>query len=108
MDAEAAYYGLLHGFKQHLNDVKIKKIAALDHVPTEAELHDIMSEYVRSEKVACKDIKLRTFITEGNSRNDLASHVYDVTYENTVWAVSLSIALRMSGVSNSPNFLRSL
>ena len=82
--AEAAYYGLLHGFKQHLNDVKIKKIAALDPVPTEAELHDIMSEYVRSEKVACKDIKLRTFITEGNSRNDLASHVYDVTYESIV------------------------
>ena len=82
--AEAAYYGLLHGFKQHLNDVKIKKIAALDHVPTEAEFHDIMSEYVRSEKVACKDIKLRTFITEGNSRNDLASHVYDVTYESIV------------------------
>ena len=82
--AEAAYYGLLHGFKQHLNDVKIKKIAALDHVPTDAELHDIMSEYVRSEKVACKDIKLRTFITEGNSRNDLASHVYDVTYESIV------------------------
>ena len=82
--AEAAYYGLLHGFKQHLNDVKIKKIAALDHVPTEAELHDIMSEYVRSEKVACKDIKLRTFIAEGNSRNDLASHVYDVTYESIV------------------------
>ena len=82
--AEAAYYGLLHGFKQHLNDVKIKKIAALDHVPTEAELHDIMSEYVRSEKVACKDIKLRPFITEGNSRNDLASHVYDVTYESIV------------------------
>ena len=82
--AEAAYYGLLHGFKQHLNDVKIKKIAALDHVPTEAELHDIMSDYVRSEKVACKDIKLRTFITEGNSRNDLASHVYDVTYESIV------------------------
>ena len=82
--AEAAYYGLLHGFKQHLNNVKIKKIAALDHVPTEAELHDIMSEYVRSEKVACKDIKLRTFITEGNSRNDLASHVYDVTYESIV------------------------
>ena len=82
--AEAAYYGVLHGFKQHLNDVKIKKIAALDHVPTEAELHDIMNEYVRSEKVACKDIKLRTFITEGNSRNDLASHVYDVTYESIV------------------------
>ncbi len=40
-----------------------------------------MSQYVRSEKVAWKDIKLRTFITEGKSRNDLASHVYDITYE---------------------------
>lgn len=82
--AETAYYGLLHGFKQHLNNEKIKKIAALDHVPSEEELHEIMNEYVRSEKVACKDIKLRTFITEGNSRNDLASHVYDVTYESIV------------------------
>ena len=40
-----------------------------------------MSQHIRSEKVAWKDIKLRTFITEGNSRNDLASHVYDITYE---------------------------
>ena len=51
-------------------------------MPTHEELEDIIHEYVRSEKVAWKDIKLRTFITEGNSRNDLASHVYDVTYES--------------------------
>lgn len=50
-------------------------------MPTHDELEKILEQFVRSEKVAWKDIKLRTFITEGNSRNDLASHVYDVTYE---------------------------
>lgn len=50
-------------------------------MPTHEELEKILEQFVRSEKVAWKDIKLRTFITEGNSRNDLASHVYDVTYE---------------------------
>ena len=82
--AEVAFYGLLHGFKQHLNQEKIKKIAALGHTPPVKELEGILNEYVRSEKVAWKDIKLRTFITEGNSRNDLASHVYDITYESLV------------------------
>ena len=80
--AEVAFYGLLHGFKQHLNEQKIQKIASLGHTPTAEELSDILNEYVRSEKVAWKDIKLRTFITEGNSRNDLAAHVYDITYES--------------------------
>ena len=80
--AEVAFYGLLHGFKQHLNEQKIQKIASLGHTPTAEELSDILNEYVRSEKVAWKDIKLRTFSTEGNSRNDLASHVYDITYES--------------------------
>ena len=80
--AEVAFYGLLHGFKQHLNEQKIQKIASLGHTPTAEELSDILNEYVRSEKVAWRDIKLRTFITEGNSRNDLASHVYDITYES--------------------------
>ena len=80
--AEVAFYGLLHGFKQHLNEQKIQKIASLGHTPTAEEMSDILNEYVRSEKVAWKDIKLRTFITEGNSRNDLASHVYDITYES--------------------------
>ncbi len=78
--AEVAYYGMLSGFKQYLNTTKIERIAALGHIPTKEELNAILSDYVRSEKIAWKDIKLRTFITEGNSRNDLASHVYDVTY----------------------------
>lgn len=78
--AEVAYYGMLAGFKRYINEQKIKKIESLGHVPTHEELEGIMHSYVRSEKVAWKDIKLRTFISEGSSRNDLASHVYDITY----------------------------
>lgn len=80
--AEVAYYGMLDGFKNYLNEEKIRKIQQLDHKPSDVELRDILHQFVRSEKVAWKDIKLRTFITEGASRNDLASHVYDVTYES--------------------------
>lgn len=54
----------------------------MDHKPSYEELTNLLHQYVRSEKIAWKDIKLRTFITEGTSRNDLASHVYDVTYES--------------------------
>lgn len=79
--AEVAYYGMLGGFKEYLNNKKIEAIEALDHKPTHEELKKILHSYVRSEKAAWKDIKLRTFITEGNTRNDLASHVYDITYE---------------------------
>ncbi len=78
--AEVAYYGMLGGFKRYINQQKIERIANLGHLPSRQELENILGNYVRSEKVAWKDIKLRTFITEGNSRNDLASHVYDVTY----------------------------
>ena len=80
--AEVAYYGMLGGFKHYLNERKISRIEALGHVPTHEELETILGDYVRSEKSAWKDIKLRTFITEGNTRNDLASHVYDITYES--------------------------
>lgn len=78
--AEVAYYGMLDGFKGYVNDLKIKDIEALDHKPTHEELTKILSSRVRSEKVVLKDIKLRTFITESESRNDLAAHVYDITY----------------------------
>lgn len=80
--AEVAFYGMLGGFKRYVNQQKVKLISEMDHVPTKEELDKILHQYVRSEKIAWKDIKLRTFITEGNSRNDLASHVYDVTYES--------------------------
>ena len=78
--AEVAFYGLLQGFKKYVHEKKISAILALGKTPTREDLEKIFAETVRMEKVAWKDIKLRTFITEGNSRNDLASHVYDITY----------------------------
>ena len=82
--AEVAFYGLLEGFDNYLNELKVKKIEALGHHPNHEELEKILSWRIRSEKVAIKDIKLRTFIAEGNSRNDLAAHVYDITYGSLV------------------------
>jgi amidophosphoribosyltransferase len=83
--AEVAFYGMLDGFKHYVNEKKIDRIQeVLGKNPTREQLTTILNEYVRTEKVAWKDIKLRTFITEDNSRNDLASHVYDITYESLV------------------------
>ncbi len=82
--AEVAFYGMLEAFKDELNREKIAQIAALDHKPTVRELENILNEKIRSEKVAIKDIKLRTFITEAGSRNDLSAHVYDITYGSLV------------------------
>ena len=82
--AEVAFYGMLGGFKRYVNEQKINLIRNMDHKPSYQELEQLLHQYVRSEKVAWKDIKLRTFITEGASRNDLASHVYDITYESLV------------------------
>ena len=78
--AEVAFYGMLEGLDNYLNQLKIQEIEALAHHPQHNELERILSMRVRSEKVAIKDIKLRTFITEGNTRKDLAAHVYDITY----------------------------
>lgn len=82
--AEVAFYGMLEGFDNYLNKLKVKRIEALGHHPDHEELEEILSMRIRSEKVAIKDIKLRTFIAEGNSRNDLAAHVYDITYGSIV------------------------
>lgn len=82
--AETAFYGMLEGFDNYLNQQKIREIEALGHNPDHAELERILSWRIRSEKVAIKDIKLRTFIAEGNTRNDLAAHVYDITYGSLV------------------------
>ncbi|MCI6671146.1 MAG: amidophosphoribosyltransferase [Prevotella sp.] len=82
--AEVAFYGLIQGVKQWIDVHKVEKIKALGENPTTEALLSIVNHSVRTEKVAWKDIKLRTFITESNSRNDLASHVYDVSYESIV------------------------
>ncbi len=82
--AEVAYHGLLDGMNAYLNEQKVNLIETLGHNPSHEELVRILSMRVRGEKVAIKDIKLRTFIAEGNSRNDLAAHVYDITYGSLV------------------------
>ncbi|MGM9803375.1 MAG: amidophosphoribosyltransferase [Muribaculaceae bacterium] len=81
--AEVAYLGMLEGLQQYLNGLMVNKIAELDKLSPNYlnEVSSIISNHnLRVEKIAIKDIKLRTFIAEGNSRNDLATHVYDVTY----------------------------
>lgn len=84
--AEVAFYGMLDGFKKKLNRQKVEELYNLtqDHQPTKEEIQEVLRPYIRSEKVALKDIKLRTFITESNSRNELAAHVYDITYGSLV------------------------
>lgn len=74
--AETSYLGLIEAAEQYLNEQKAKQLATA----TESEILRILSEKVRTEKVAIKDVKLRTFITEDSSRDDLVAHVYDITY----------------------------
>lgn len=76
--AEVAYYGMLEGVNERLD--REKQDALLQGSLSAEEISHILKRRVRSEKVAIKDIKLRTFISETKSRNDLASHVYDITY----------------------------
>jgi amidophosphoribosyltransferase len=78
--AEVAYMGLVEGLNHLLNQQKAKMIQKLGANLSDQQLNDILDLRIRNEKIANKDIKLRTFIAEGTSRNDLASHVYDVTY----------------------------
>lgn len=80
--AEVAYIGMCEGVDEYVNKLQYDQILKLDKsVPDYAKkIKLILSEKVRKEKIAIKDIKLRTFIAEGKSRNELAAHVYDVTY----------------------------
>lgn len=78
--AEIAYYGMMQGLEVWLNEQKSKLICESDGQLSGEQIREILSKRIRTEKLAIKDIKLRTFIAEGNSRNDLAAHVYDTTY----------------------------
>ena len=80
--AEVAFFGMSEAFNKHMNDVKLRKIMKKGYSITEDELEKILSMRVRTEKVVIKDIKLRTFIAQDNNRDDLAAHVYDVTYDS--------------------------
>ena len=78
--AEVAYYGMIKGVEDYINKIKHDKITELGTNLTSESLSKILALRPRAEKIAIKDAKLRTFITEDESRNDLVAHVYDVTY----------------------------
>ncbi len=78
--AEVAFYGMMQGLEDELNKIKLEKIQALGKKIKTKELEKILALRARQEKIAVKDAKLRTFISEGATRDELVSHVYDVTY----------------------------
>jgi len=78
--AEVSFYGLIKGLEDHLNEEKITAISALGKDATEEDIRKILLKRARIEKIAIKDAKLRTFITQDDSRDDLVAHVYDITY----------------------------
>jgi amidophosphoribosyltransferase len=78
--AESAFYGLIKGVENYLNQVKIDHILSRGKYLGKEELEKIINQRPRIEKIAVKDAKLRTFITEDTSRDDLVGHIYDVTY----------------------------
>jgi amidophosphoribosyltransferase len=78
--AESAFYGLIKGVETYLNKAKTDKIFSLGNNISREQLEEIIQQRPRVEKIAVKDAKLRTFITEDKGRDDLVGHVYDVTY----------------------------
>jgi amidophosphoribosyltransferase len=78
--AETAFYGMMKALEDHLNDVKIRDIKALgDNASIEA-IEQIIRKRARLEKIAIKDVKLRTFITQDSARDEMVAHVYDTTH----------------------------
>ncbi len=78
--SETSFIGMLEGAQDYLNQRKIKDILGQKDRLDETALQEILSVKLRTEKIAVKDAKLRTFITDDSSRDDLVAHVYDVTY----------------------------
>jgi amidophosphoribosyltransferase len=78
--AEVSFYGMIKGLEDHLNIEKINQIKSLGLNPSDEEIESILLQRARIEKIAIKDAKLRTFITQDDSRDDLVAHVYDITY----------------------------
>jgi amidophosphoribosyltransferase len=78
--AEIAFYGLIKGAEDYLNSIKKEKILRWNGDIEEDKLSELISRRVRIEKIAIKDVKLRTFITADTGRNEMVQHVYDITY----------------------------
>jgi len=78
--AETAFYGLIKGLEDYLKERQLHRILANRDTITADEMAEIINRRVRIEKIAIKDVKMRTFITEDASRNEMVQHVYDITY----------------------------
>lgn len=78
--AEVAFYGLVKGMEEYLNQIKVQRILSWGKEFDEEKLNEMITRKIRQEKIAIKDVKLRTFITEDSSRNEMVQHVYDITY----------------------------
>ncbi|MFN9590521.1 MAG: amidophosphoribosyltransferase, partial [Bacteroidota bacterium] len=78
--AEVAFYGLVKGMEEYLNKIKVERILSWGNDFTPDRLEEMVNRKIRQEKIAIKDVKLRTFITEDSNRNEMVQHVYDVTY----------------------------
>ena len=78
--AEVAFYGLLKGMEDYLNKIKIQRVMAWDKDFDEEKLSEMLNRKIRVEKIAIKDVKMRTFITEDANRSEMVQHVYDITY----------------------------
>ncbi len=78
--AETAFFGLIKGAEDYLNKIKIERILSWDKDYDAEKLSEMINRRIRIEKIAIKDVKLRTFITEDSSRNEMVQHVYDITY----------------------------
>jgi amidophosphoribosyltransferase len=78
--AETAFYGMLKGMENYLNKVKVERILSWGKDYDEEKLTEMVNRRIRIEKIAIKDVKMRTFITEDAGRNEMVQHVYDITY----------------------------
>jgi amidophosphoribosyltransferase len=78
--AEVAFYGLVKGMEEYLNRIKVERILSWGNDFSPERLEEMVNRKIRQEKIAIKDVKLRTFITEDSNRNEMVQHVYDVTY----------------------------
>ena len=77
--AEVAFYGLVKGCEDYLNQIKVERISSWSVIDPD-KLHEMINRKVRMEKIAIKDVKMRTFITEDAGRSEMVQHVYDITY----------------------------
>jgi amidophosphoribosyltransferase len=78
--AEVAFYGLVKGMESYLNKIKVERILSWGKEVDAEKLEEMVNRKIRQEKIAIKDVKLRTFITEDANRNEMVQHVYDITY----------------------------